>query len=71
MAPILAESATAYQGWWHPRMFVLGQGTQPKNVDAVVPRGKMVVVTGPSGSGKSSLAFHVIFSKVSVVLSIA
>ena len=28
-----------------------------KNVDVTIPRGKFVVVTGLSGSGKSSLAF--------------
>jgi excinuclease ABC subunit A len=34
-----------------------------KNVSAVVPHGKLTVVTGPSGSGKSSLAFDVIFAE--------
>ena len=29
-----------------------------KNVDVAIPRGKFVVVTGLSGSGKSSLAFE-------------
>src|SRR2546422_1163405 len=34
-----------------------------KNIDVVVPRNKMVVITGVSGSGKSSLAFDTIFAE--------
>lgn len=34
-----------------------------KNIDVEMPRGKMIVVTGPSGSGKSSLAFDTIFAE--------
>ncbi len=34
-----------------------------KNVDLVVPRDKMVVFTGLSGSGKSSLAFDTIYAE--------
>src|SRR5579875_472167 len=34
-----------------------------KNVDLVIPRGKLVVFTGLSGSGKSSLAFDTIFAE--------
>ena len=34
-----------------------------KNIDVVIPRGKLVVFTGISGSGKSSLAFDTIFAE--------
>src|SRR5881628_1250922 len=34
-----------------------------KNIDVVVPRNKFVVITGISGSGKSSLAFDTIFAE--------
>lgn len=34
-----------------------------KNVDVTVPRGKLVVITGLSGSGKSSLAFDTLYAE--------
>lgn len=34
-----------------------------KNVDVTIPRGKLTVVTGLSGSGKSSLAFDTIYAE--------
>lgn len=34
-----------------------------KNIDLEIPRGKLVVVTGISGSGKSSLAFDTLFAE--------
>ena len=34
-----------------------------KNVDVTIPRDKLVVITGLSGSGKSSLAFDTIFAE--------
>src|SRR6201985_1750632 len=34
-----------------------------KNLDVTLPRDKVIVVTGPSGSGKSSLAFDTIYAE--------
>ena len=34
-----------------------------KNIDVDIPRNKMVVLTGLSGSGKSSLAFDTIYAE--------
>ena len=34
-----------------------------KNIDVTIPRDKLVVMTGVSGSGKSSLAFDTIYAE--------
>jgi excinuclease ABC subunit A len=34
-----------------------------KNIDVAIPRGKLVVITGLSGSGKSSLAFDTLYAE--------
>lgn len=34
-----------------------------KNIDITIPRGKLVVITGLSGSGKSSLAFDTLYAE--------
>ena len=39
-----------------------------KNIDATLPRHKLSVITGLSGSGKSSLAFDTLYAKVSVAM---
>ncbi|MGK0295587.1 MAG: excinuclease ABC subunit A, partial [Ulvibacter sp.] len=33
-----------------------------KNISVVIPRNKLVVITGLSGSGKSSLAFDTLYA---------
>ena len=34
-----------------------------KNIDVSIPRDKLVILTGLSGSGKSSLAFDTIYAE--------
>ena len=34
-----------------------------KNINVRIPKDKLVVITGVSGSGKSSLAFDIIFEE--------
>ena len=34
-----------------------------KNLDLEIPVGKLTVITGPSGSGKSSLTFHTLYAE--------
>ena len=34
-----------------------------KNIDVIIPRRKLVVITGVSGSGKSSLAFDTLYAE--------
>ena len=34
-----------------------------KNIDLILPRNRLIVVTGLSGSGKSSLAFDTIYAE--------
>lgn len=46
--------------------YVIVQGARVhnlKNIDVKIPRGKLTVITGLSGSGKSSLAFDTIFAE--------
>lgn len=49
-----------------PKKFILIKGARVnnlKNIDVAIPRNKLVVITGLSGSGKSSLAFDTLFAE--------
>lgn len=49
-----------------PKQFIIIKGARVnnlKNIDVAIPRNKFVVVTGLSGSGKSSLAFDTLFAE--------
>ncbi|MEY5049489.1 MAG: excinuclease subunit UvrA [Bacteroidota bacterium] len=49
-----------------PRQYILIKGARVhnlKNINVAIPRNKLVVVTGLSGSGKSSLAFDTLFTE--------
>src|SRR4051812_4523394 len=49
-----------------PKEYIIIKGARQhnlKNVDVAIPRNKMVVVTGLSGSGKSSLAFDTLYAE--------
>ena len=47
-----------------PTIFIKGARVNNlKNIDVEIPKGKLVVVTGLSGSGKSSLAFDTLFAE--------
>jgi excinuclease ABC subunit A len=48
-----------------PKEFIFIKGARVhnlKNIDVVIPRNKLVVITGLSGSGKSSLAFDTLYA---------
>jgi len=50
----------------NPRHFIIIKGARQhnlKNVDVAIPRNKFVVITGVSGSGKSSLAFDTLYAE--------
>jgi excinuclease ABC subunit A len=48
----------------HNSIFIKGAREHNlKNIDITIPRDKLVVITGVSGSGKSSLAFDTIYAE--------
>lgn len=49
-----------------PKQFIIIKGARVhnlKNIDVAIPRNKFVVITGLSGSGKSSLAFDTLYAE--------
>lgn len=50
----------------NPKQFIIIKGAKVNNLkglDVAIPRNKLVVITGLSGSGKSSLAFDTLFAE--------
>lgn len=50
----------------NPKEFIILKGVRCnnlKNIDVAIPRNKFVVITGVSGSGKSSLAFDTLYAE--------
>ncbi|MGZ4037808.1 MAG: excinuclease ABC subunit UvrA, partial [Bacteroidia bacterium] len=50
----------------NPKEFIIIKGARVhnlKNLDVAIPRNKFVVITGLSGSGKSSLAFDTLYAE--------
>jgi len=51
---------------YNPREFIIIKGAKLhnlKNIDLAIPKNKLVVITGLSGSGKSSLAFDTLYAE--------
>lgn len=64
LAPV--ETDTSSKKSYPIREFIQIVGAREhnlKNLSLVIPKGKLIVLTGPSGSGKSSLAFDTIFAE--------
>lgn len=58
------DTKTQWEGKKDEMIVVKGARTHNlKDITVEMPRGKMIAVTGPSGSGKSSLAFDTIFAE--------
>ena len=60
----ITEPITATDTTGHETIEVFGAREHNlKNIDLIIPRNKLVVITGISGSGKSSLAFDTIYAE--------
>lgn len=58
------KTKTSWEDDTNQKIIIRGARTHNlKNIDVEMPRGKMIAITGPSGSGKSSLAFDTIFAE--------
>lgn len=66
MATKVAEKSTDLFEGYDPKQYILIKGARVnnlKNLSVAIPRNNLVVITGLSGSGKSSLAFDTLFAE--------
>ena len=64
--PKKAKAPATKTSWEERNANIVVRGARThnlKNIDVTMPRGKLIAITGPSGSGKSSLAFDTIFAE--------
>ena len=61
--PIIVGLLLEKSSPWKTSRFVAQRPTNLKSVDLDLPRDKLIVVTGLSGSGKSSLAFDTLYAE--------
>ena len=65
-APPVLDAATVSEARQKARRYIILRGARQHNLQDVnldLPKGKLIVFTGPSGSGKSSLAFDTIYAE--------
>lgn len=63
-SPRVKETPSRYEADLVTEIIVRGaEQNNLKHLDLNIPRGKMTICTGPSGSGKSSLAFETIYAE--------
>ena len=65
MGPSILRKAIRFSliSWPLPRFRCAGRAHDLKNINVEIPRNTLTVITGLSGSGKSSLAFDTIYAE--------
>jgi hypothetical protein len=66
MTTFLQEQPKDIFETYSPKNYILIKGARVnnlKNLSVAIPRNKLIVITGLSGSGKSSLAFDTLFAE--------